>query len=178
MGFFDEVNTAKCSRCGGTGHMPFAVWQGRCFKCGGSGRMAIVPKGQGPKVKKLKQPLVELKDAKPGDLVKIEGTAAILEAVFWRHFGNAGMYGNADNQVCQLRRVVDDKISSSITRTVYHLPEIPRAFSITRDAEGNEIRTPASVNVDVPKSAHLTRAELDAEGNWIIPVEAEETQTA
>lgn len=33
-----ELQPNPCSRCGGTGIMPFTVRGGVCFKCGGSGR--------------------------------------------------------------------------------------------------------------------------------------------
>lgn len=34
-----------CSRCGGSGKMPFAVYGGQCFKCHGSGQV-MTPKGR------------------------------------------------------------------------------------------------------------------------------------
>jgi hypothetical protein len=32
-----RYETATCTRCGGSGQMPFAAYGGRCFKCNGNG---------------------------------------------------------------------------------------------------------------------------------------------
>lgn len=172
QGFFDEVNTQRCSRCGGSGHMPFAVWQGRCFKCSGDGRVPMKPKGQTPTRVRKAGPSADINDAVIGDIIMYYGTAARVLGVAWvRPKGS-----KLGNQRLIVERLVDGKISITVDRTVYYMPETPRAWTITYNGDGTETRTPCREMIPVSRAMQAKPALKDDDGNWIVtadePVEA------
>lgn len=80
-----RFESSSCSRCLGSGQMPYAVNNGRCFKCGGSGRQ-LTAKGRSARKAydafRTSQ-MVPVTDVLAGDRIKIDNvvTGTVLEVL-------------------------------------------------------------------------------------------------
>lgn len=99
----EVVTTKPCSRCGGSGHYSYHLTHGTvCFGCGGTGKQPCTPKGQ----KKIK-PTADLRDCKPGDIIKHNLVLYRVERITWIKFVMRGF--DTFNQKVRAIRLVDDK---------------------------------------------------------------------
>lgn len=64
-----------CTRCGGSGRMPFSVWGGLCFKCGGKGA-TLTKRGWAAQHWYNEQRSKPVTEFQIGDLILFEGFSA------------------------------------------------------------------------------------------------------
>src|SRR5262249_48547734 len=114
---FDNRNSVSCSRCGGTGHMPFSVWQGRCFKCGGACRLFTRVLTQ-PKDKVT----ADLSTCAVGEIIEHGGTKYRVHGIEWRLQQTFAMDGLSNNQRVRMTRLVDGDTALALLRQVYYKP--------------------------------------------------------
>lgn len=169
--YWDDKNSVRCGRCGGSGHMPFSAYNGVCFRCNGRGIEPITPKGQAALIRKLEKQgvrkVAELREAQVGDLIVLSKTASIITAITWRKPSNS-FQGNVDNQVVHLARIIDGA-KGRTSRAVTYLPtgDEVHAWTISRDDDGNEVRTPCRTDVPVSDAMVGQEATQDEAGEWV-----------
>lgn len=65
--------TESCTRCGGSGTMPFTIWGGKCFKCAGSGSQ-LTKAGRAAYARRLRfldsLPQVPVTELQAGDRIR------------------------------------------------------------------------------------------------------------
>jgi hypothetical protein len=66
-----QTERETCSRCGGTGRMPFAVYGGICFKCGGQG-FALTKRGAEAERYLRELRSVPAQNLKVGQLIRVD----------------------------------------------------------------------------------------------------------
>ena len=79
-----EFQKEECSRCGGSGKMPYAVYGGVCFKCKGKGQMfSRAGRAAYKRVRAVQEQVcsVPASSLKVGDRILAQGRVQVLEEV-------------------------------------------------------------------------------------------------
>ncbi len=122
----DIIETATCSRCGGSGRMPYSVHNGVCFKCGGRG---VCDTKRGASARAFYRSLVRTPATaiQPGERVYMDGVSAGT-------FSMAGGWTTVDEVIdiaarpyrassCSSLRVTEiDKIAAAVERGATIIP--------------------------------------------------------